>query len=317
MRNLRTPALILLAWTIAGLLYTLQSYLYRVEIGLAVDLPEILLIDASFFLLWSLFTPLILWICRKFPLDAKNWPKNLLVLLLAAVLMAILHRLIYDLIFLPMRATPERPFTWQRLYLSVIGAFDYGLLVCLGVMGIVHGLRYFRSFGEASARNARLEAELLEARLEALQKQLQPHFLFNTLNAIRTLVNSDPGKAGEMIDLLADLLRASLNRNHQQLIPLRSEMALLKKYLDIEQIRFGDRLKIKMNISENTLEAKVPAMILQPLAENAIRHGIAPHRRPGTLSISAEINAGALHLSVEDSGEGFMSEITEGVGLAQ
>ena len=196
------------------------------------------------------------------------------------------------------------------------------LMGYLVVIGLVHAWTYHRRSTERERRAGRLAAQLTEARLQALQMQLNPHFLFNALHAISTLVYKDAKKANDMITVLSDFLRMSLveskTRTHE--IPLADEIDFLKHYLEIEKIRFGDRLKIDWLIDDDTLDAHVPIFILQPLVENAFRHGIEQRAKAGNLTIECQRQAERISLSVADDGVAMtpdqITRIADGIGLA-
>lgn len=201
--------------------------------------------------------------------------------------------------------------------LALRGNFD--LAIYLIVMTAAHALGYYRRAQDRDRQALALTAGLTQARLDALRLQLQPHFLFNTLNAISTLVHRDADAADELISDLSDLLRASLeNKDHE--VPLAREIELLDRYLAIEQTRLGDRLRIVRDIDPAAVSALVPTFLLQPLAENAIRHGLEPRATPGTLTISARRDGDTLHLSVTDDGVGLgksdVQTARHGIGLA-
>jgi LytS/YehU family sensor histidine kinase len=187
-------------------------------------------------------------------------------------------------------------------------------------LSIYEAVRYYRKYRERELTTSKLEARLAQSRLQVLKGQLQPHFLFNTLNAISELIYRDREAAEQMIGNLSDLLRMSFEKLEVQEIPLKQELEFLKKYLEIEQMRFHDRLLVEMNISPDTLDACVPNMILQPLVENAIKHGIAPRSEGGKIEIAAQLVNDKLELSVADNGIGVplndIENISEGVGLS-
>jgi two-component sensor histidine kinase len=187
------------------------------------------------------------------------------------------------------------------------------------VVSVAHALAFYRRAEERARRTLELEAGLSQAKLEALRLQLQPHFLFNTLNAVSTLVHRDPEAADEMIASLSQMLRVSLETREQE-VPLRRELELLDCYLEIEQVRLGERLRVERDIDPGVLEARVPALVLQTLAENAVRHGLEPRNAPGLLALQASRSGDRLRIVVRDDGVGLKpaDSRTErrGIGLA-
>jgi hypothetical protein len=187
------------------------------------------------------------------------------------------------------------------------------------IVGVCWAANYYRELRERERRGLELESRLSQANLQALKAQLQPHFLFNTLNAIAALVHKDPNAADEMLGSLSELLRMTLDASEQHEVPLRREMEFLDRYIEIQQLRFGDRLRVERNIADDTLEAFVPTLILQPFVENAIRHGIEPQERAGTVRISAVREEERLCLEVSDDSGRFNSGHfagKDGIGLA-
>ena len=187
----------------------------------------------------------------------------------------------------------------------------------LFLVGLGHAIVLARVAGARGQRRAAADA-LAEAQFQALQRQLQPHFLFNTLHTISSLMRSDVEAADLMIDRLSDLLRMSL-RSQAQEVTVKQELEILHSYLAIEQTRFQDRLSVAIDVDPNVLDASVPHLLLQPLVENAVRHGIAPRARPGRIEIRARRAEGRLELEVLDSGDGLqpdrLSAMNDGVGL--
>ena len=196
---------------------------------------------------------------------------------------------------------------FRSMFFSFVGPLalrgNFDLAIYLIVMSAAHALSYYRRVQERDRQALALTAGLNQARLDALRLQLQPHFLFNTLNAISTLVHRDARAADELISDLSDLLRASLeNQDHE--VPLAREIELLDRYLAIEQTRLGDRLRIVRDLDPAAAAALVPTFLLQPLAENAIRHGLEPRLAPGTLTLTARRDGDTLRLSLTDDGVG-------------
>ena len=181
---------------------------------------------------------------------------------------------------------------------------------------------YYRSYREGQVKTLQLEAQLSHSQLQALKMQLHPHFLFNTLHSISALLNKDVGAARKMITRLGDFLRLTLENSGSQEVTLQQEMEFLSCYLEIERIRFQNRLVTRIDVGEQTLAAKVPNLILQPIVENAIRHGIAPRSTSGLLEIAAKQVDGVLRIQVRDNGPGLpehrtsQNQLKKGLGLA-
>jgi LytS/YehU family sensor histidine kinase len=190
------------------------------------------------------------------------------------------------------------------------------LLVYWAILGAAHAVAYYREGQERFIRASLLEAQLAQSQLQALRMQLHPHFLFNTLQAVSVLTVENPRAAQRMLTQLGDLLRAVLDGDDRQEIPLGEELGFLRQYLEIEQVRFPDRLTVSYDVADGALDALVPSFVLQPLVENAIRYAIAPSAAEGRIRIAARSADGELVLTVQDSGPGFSDPIDEGVGLA-
>ncbi len=181
------------------------------------------------------------------------------------------------------------------------------------------GWHYYQRFRERELQTAELRRQLTEAKLEALRMQLNPHFLFNTLHAISALIHENPEAADRVVARLSELLRLSLDQSKPQEVPLCEEIGFLDRYLEIEQTRFSDRLEVQKQIESSVNDALVPYLILQPLVENAIRHGIEPREESGRISIQARRNNGTLELRVTDNGPGLgagQAAPAEGIGLS-
>jgi sensor histidine kinase YesM len=200
----------------------------------------------------------------------------------------------------------------------LVKTWHFNLLIYWVIVAVSFAFDYYGKFRERELRAAELEKSLAQAKLQALQMQLNPHFLFNSLHSISALMHQDVEAADRMIVRLSDLLRAALENSDAQEVTLRAELKFLQSYLEIEQIRFGRRLKVTMEISPDTLDARVPNLILQPLLENAIRHGIEPHAKPGLIELRAQRANGELTLEVSDNGAGVSdaNSLDEGVGLS-
>ncbi len=210
------------------------------------------------------------------------------------------------------------PLAWSYLNWILI-TIPFGALIYSAMLGCVYAYQYFVEAREREADAARLTAQLSEARLDALRMQLNPHFLFNCLNTVLVLVrDKETAAASRMLELLADVLRQVLDTNRPREVPLRDELLFVERYLAIEQVRFSDRLRVEWSIENRARSALVPDLVMQPLVENAIRHGVARRAQAGTLVISARVVGAALELGVRDDGAGIEAAESEreGVGLS-
>ncbi len=325
--NRRWPkwAIVLGIWTFFGLLNASQVY-----IGLRAEGPPhdhgflpLLAWQLANWYTWALLTPLILWLGRRFPFTRATWARGLAVHFFFCALMAILHSAVHNIATIYIRPfgsmTSERPFLdmfWGKL----TSQFHLELLIYGTILGISYALDYYQKYRERELRASQLESQLSQAQLHALRMQLNPHFLFNTLNGIAGLVRDNRNKdAVQMIAGLSDLLRHALDSAGRQEVPLREELEFLELYLDIQQMRFSDRLKFQMEIAPETLDARVPNLILQPLVENAIHHGIAPRAAGGTVGVRSRREDSLLEIEIYDDGPGLWrsdaAESGEGAGI--
>jgi hypothetical protein len=200
----------------------------------------------------------------------------------------------------------------------LVGVIALRLPVYLAIVSAAHAFYFYRRYQERERRNLSLEASLAKARLEALTAQLQPHFLFNSLNAIAELIHVNPDAADDMLAALSDLLRLTLETSAEQELPLRRELEFAERYLAIERVRFGKRLRTSIDASREVQDALVPTFLLQPLIENAIRHGLEPKQLEGVLTVGAKRVGGNLQLQVKDNGVGLRkhASLRKGIGLA-
>jgi two-component system, LytTR family, sensor kinase len=303
-RRGRQALTIVSVWTAVGLFSTFQSYIAgRVSGGTT---PWISYAASNLFSvwLWALFTPLILWLGRRWRLSRKTWVTNLPVhLVSASALLAAESALTV--------AWTHARFTVDLSARAFIDVASYAVVLVIAYAADERRLSQRRRI-----QSARLASE---ARLGALRAQLQPHFLFNTLNAAAELVHRDPAAADAMLTRLATLLRRVFDRSFagRHEIPLRDELALLDAYVGIIQARFGDRIDVTVCAAPETLDARVPTLILQPLVENAVRHGIEPQAGRGSIRVDITERAFGLEMIVRDNGRGLSPATVrrEGVGL--
>lgn len=304
-------ALLPVAATIIGLFFASQSYLaylYRDGTGnfwasASVTLPS--------WYGWALLTPLIAWLASRVPIRPDAWLKGVVShLALGVIVTAVKLVLVYQ-ITQAIAWLPSRGITVQQFHPSYV---TYWV-----ILGLSFAATYYKEYRSRELRSVQLETRLAQAQLEMLKMQLHPHFLFNTLHAISTLMHKDVDAADRMMTQLSDLLRVALDNTGVQEVSLKNELDFLERYLEIEKTRFGDRLQVQMDIDPSTLDARVPNLILQPLVENAIRHGIERRTSPGCVDISARRNDGELVVLICDDGPGLKNdghaELAPGVGL--
>jgi len=264
---------------------------------------------------WAALTPAIFWLGGRVGLERNGLAARVVVLLVAGLVISIIVytvlSLARDQIF---DIDRHRPFHLQR----EIAAFRFvpQLLYYFAVLAAGFAREYFLRGREQQAHAAVLQAQLAEARLDALRMQIHAHFLFNTLHAISAMVERNPSGVRKMIARLSELLRHTTDAHAVDEVPLRDELMLLDKYIDIMQIRFQDKLVIERRIASDTLDALVPNLVLQPIVENALEHGVSRAKGDGRIEIVAERRGDQLLLRVHDNGPGFAGETRSGVGLS-
>lgn len=311
-RRARPWLLIFAAWTVFGIFTANQSYLfYAVTFSREIPWRDLYAVSLASVWMWALFTPLLVWLARRFRVE-RNRKRNIAAHIAAAFGIAIID-VALDLLVQPLISSVDRGDYLSRFLYQI----DLNLISYSVVVGFTHASDYYNLYRERRLRAAELANQLTLAQLQMLRMQLQPHFLFNTLHAIAELVHEDPDTADRMIGRLGDLLRLSLETTGEQEVPLRRELELLGAYLEIEQTRFRDRLTIDMRIAPATLDARVPNLLLQPLVENAIRHGTGSRASAGRVEISTNIKEERLWIEIRDDGVGIDPTIParEGVGL--
>ncbi len=306
------------AWTLFGLFMTVQIYVVSTRLQQPVTWARVLFSEMSYAYLWMLLTPLVLHLSKRFSLEKPHFLRHAAFHFVFGFTFALLHRAAFGFITgFHNSITAAAPFSWSQWLTRVITYLDYGVLLYGMILIIDYALQYQRRYQQNLLRTAQLETQLAQAQLQALKMQLHPHFLFNTLNAISVLIGKEPELARQTLRRLSELLRLALENAGTQLVPLKTELDFLQRYLQIERTRFEDRLHVQMNIAEEALPALVPNLILQPLVENAIQHGVMEQRGPAQLEISAQRANGSLRLQVRDNGKGLAvnGEHKTGIGL--
>jgi len=327
--------LVLTVWMLIGLSFTLNYFFFAAHYVAIFEhhptLSQMLVWELPYWLLWAGIAPAIFLFTRRFPIDRERWFTNSLLHIVACIVLSIAHRAIYLIIgWLLHVAAYQNLGSIPDLYSSDIlfnlptGFMSYGTIFLVSYV-----IDYYRRHQEEELKISRLKTELAqaqlqvtEAQLQALKMQLHPHFLFNTLNSISALLDEDVEAADQMLARLGDLLRLTLENSGAQQVTLQEELEFLRCYLEIEHVRFHDRLAVHMNIAPDTLDARVPNLILQPIVENAIKHGIVSRIAPGEIVIRATRLGDTLQLRVQDNGPGLQAidqssvRIREGLGLA-
>jgi two-component system, LytTR family, sensor kinase len=301
-------------WTLLGLSFAGQFYISASKAGLDVTWKDAVSSSLGDWYVFALLSIPVIYLARRFRFEGSHWGRSLAVHALASAM--------FSLAYMAVRGTVacwQSGLSLQEAFKNLlVKTWHFNLLIYWVIVVAGHAVEYYRKFREREMRALDLEKHLAQAKLQALQMQLNPHFLFNTLHSISSLMHRDVEAADRMIVRLSDLLRAALESSDTQEVELQHELEFLKRYLEIEQTRLGDRLTVKMDISPETLRARVPNLLLQPLVENAIKHGIEPRARSGRIELRAQRQNGSLALEVRDNGAGLPEgePIEEGVGLS-
>ena len=308
-------ALAALGWTILGCVFALP------DLSTGSNWRYALLRSLTLWWSWAIVTPLIVWADRQIPVSRKQLARRVLAHLLPSLLVTSVYVYVLGALRAALgigewRGLPSITF----LVIALRGMFLWNWLIYWLILGAWQAYRYYDHYVASELRLERLEKNFSEARLNALRMQLDPHFLFNALNTISSQVERDPKLARGMIEHLGDLLRLSLESKHRQEVPLAEEMAFLEHYLAIQKIRFGDHVRIETQIAPEVKYASVPCLFVQPLVENAIRHGISKRASGGTVTVSAQRDGNRLDIRVLDDGVGLPAgwtlEDSRGVGLS-
>jgi two-component system LytT family sensor kinase len=304
----RRAAILFVGWTLVSIIFAGISYAAAIgENNKEFGFVSALRLNLVQFYLWAILSPLVFRFSRRFPIELRPLNvRNLLLYFPALISFAGIHQVIHLAVLWSI--IPR----WRQKYPALIDCyrayFAFGfyidLIIALLIVIAVHALLYYQNFRASELAQSSLKTQLAQAQLRALKMQLHPHFLFNTLHSISSLVLEDPPKANSMIARLGDFLRLTVDNSEQQLVTLKEETEFLRCYLDIEQVRFGDRLTVAFELEPQTLSAQVPHLILQPVVENAIQHAIAPRAAQGHINIEAKRLNSLLRVAISDSGPG-------------
>jgi two-component sensor histidine kinase len=311
----RSTILIIGAWGLVTVLSAAQGYLAQVALGSPEPWMRSLAYAATVYLSWAVLTPVVLAAARRAKFNARNILPFLAAHVPVGVLLALAHSSFQMLVF--WNLYPDK-----YGILSSVNIFSQKLISNLHVDILIYALIVYvynavQAYGDSQKRAldaARLETKIAEVEAAALRARLQPHFLFNSLNAISALIQRDPTRAERLVARLGDLLRVTVEEQRAQIASFAEELEFTLAYLEIEEARIGERLRIVQDIDERAFSARLPSLILQPLAENAIRHGAAPTTRPVRLLLRAEVRDDMLHVIVKDDGVG-ADEVNERLGI--
>lgn len=320
--NWKKWLLITLGFTFLALYFVLQNYIFSLNSNAPqFDWHRTISYRVTNNLYWVLLMPLIFYIARVYKLESGNVKITVFKLLIIGIGISLLHShlsIVTSLYFTWLSGERIMGF-WDRVAMGEYGilglAFEDLFYYCI-VMGILYGLEYYQKSKEQQYKLSQLETKLAQAEVQAIKMQLHPHFLFNTLHAISTLMHRDPDAADKMITQLSNLLRISLENIGVQEVTLAEELNFLEQYIEIQKMRFQGSLEIKMDVDSSTLSIMVPNLILQPIVENAFKHGVENNPGEKRITISSKIKDKLLMLSVEDNGPGINeNNFKEGLGL--
>jgi two-component system, LytTR family, sensor kinase len=306
-------------WSLIGLAFASELYLSSNSLGRPITWGEAISGPLEDWYAYGLLSLPVIWLARRYPPEGGSRWTTAAIHLAAALAFSLAWVVLRSLIGVVDSSLVGDSATFQEIFSPLmVKTFPFNLLIYGVIVSVSHALDYYRKYHERTVQTLELEKHLTEARLQALLHQLKPHFLFNTLNGIASLMHTDVDAADRMLVRLSELLRITMSHTGAPQTTLREEVAFLERYLDIERIRFRDRLEVSISIDEAAIDALVPSLILQPIIENAVRHGIEPQSRTGRVEIKGVREADRLILTVSDNGSGMPEGVPkrEGIGLA-
>jgi two-component system, LytTR family, sensor kinase len=300
---------VIAGWAALALLFAATNSLTYLATGRPALWGLTIRMALSDWMVWAALTFPVLWLARRFSLTKDRWLRRLPLHIVVAIAIAI-GKVAVD------RWIRRAVFGFPVSYFLISSLAPHFVIYWI-IVAAAHGLTYYTRSRESAVQASQLEARLAEARLQLLQMQLQPHFLFNTLHAISELVHEDPEAADRMIAALSALLREALDAGSVRQVPLARELQLVRRYLEIQTARFGERLTVTIDADPRVSEWPLPSLILQPLVENAVTHGFGSRAAAGHIAIVATSHDGSLVVEVSDNGAGLAdrADLREGVGL--
>ena len=314
--------LVLLVATVLGIVSTTLAWQLTMSLErTATYFRWLVVLNCAYWYAWAAFTPAIVWLSQRFRFERQNLLQTMLVHVPAVLLFTLAHIGVMQGAQWWLVTSDGGVYSWwPQAQRAALVNFDWEMMTYWAIVCLSHALLYYRESRDRKLRASQLETRLVEAQLKTLQQQLHPHFLFNTLNAISALMHRDVAAADRTLMRLSDLLRLTLERLGDQEVTLEEELDFLRKYLDIERTRFADRLVVRFDISPETLPALVPTLLLQPLVENAIKHGVARKSGAGHIDISAHREHDKLWIEVRDDGVGLsedaLTALHKGIGVS-
>ena len=306
-------------WTLVGLAFASQFYLSSTLLGRTITWGQAISYSLGDWYVYALLSWPTLLLARRYPPEGAHPWRTAAIHLGLALLFSLAYVCLRSVVGLVHSRLIDEPVSFLEVFRPLLAStFPYNLLIYGVIVTISHALDYYRKYHERTVHALELEKHLTEARLQSLLRQLQPHFLFNTLNGIASLMHSDVNAADKMLVRLSELLRLTMHHRGQALTPLREEIAFIEKYLEIERIRFRDRLATEINVAPDVLDVPVPSLLIQPLVENAIRHGVEPQSHSGRVVVEVRREGAGVLLAVRDNGKGIPEGgfTREGIGLA-
>jgi two-component system LytT family sensor kinase len=306
-------------WSVVGLAIASEIYLSSNFLGRSITWGEAISDSLEDWYVYGVLSLPVVWLARRFPPERGSRWVTAAIHLAAAMAFSLAFILVRTLVGEVDGLLTREPASFAEIFHPLlVRTFPFNLLVYGVILSVSHALDYYRKYHERTVQTLELEKHLTEARLQALLHQLKPHFLFNTLNGIASLMHTDVDAADRMLVRLSELLRITMSHTGAPQTTLREEVAFLERYLDIEKIRFRNRLEVVIAVDEDAIDAQVPSLILQPMVENAMRHGVEPHARMGLIELRGTRQEGNLVLTVSDNGAGIVDGAPkrEGIGVA-
>jgi len=311
----RIATFVFVAGTVTGIYFALQAH-WNPALMPRLSWKHAFGVNFTYYYLWALMTPVVVWMARRFRFESGRWAAALCAHIGASAVLTVIQILLGETVITLLGLRPMLAF-WKKVDYSFVANFQSSLPTYWLILFAYLAFDYYVKYRDRELRGVQLAAELSRAQLQALKMQLEPHFLFNTLNSISSLMYRDVEAADAMLVRLSEFLRLTLDRELDQEVTLQEELEFVRRYLEIEKIRFEDRLTVSVDVGHDVGEARVPTLALQPLIENAIHHGIASRLAGGSIAIRARRDDGTLRISVADDGVASCGEHPrERIGLA-